>query len=54
MDKSLNEYIVAYKKQLEQGDIRIAYEHLRKYMLVLKTYFTNQFSGKYSFGNVFP
>lgn len=54
MDKSLNEYIATYKKQLEQGDIRIAYEHLRKYVMVLKTHFSNQFADKYSYGNVFP
>ena len=50
----MNEYIATYKKQLNQGDIKIAYEYLRKYMMVLKTYFTNQFADKYSFGNVFP
>lgn len=54
MDKSLNEYIATYKKQLEQGDIRIAYEHLRKYMNTLKTHLSNELLGKYSFGNVFP
>ena len=54
MDKSLNEYIDTYKKQLEQGDIRIAYEYLRKYVMVLKTYCTNHFTDKYSFGNVYP
>lgn len=54
MDKSLNEYIATYKKQLEQGDIRVAYEHLRKYAMALKTYFTNRFADKYSFGNVYP
>lgn len=53
MDKSMNEYIDIYKKQLEQGDIRIAYEYLRKYMMVLKTYLTNHFADKYSFGNVY-
>lgn len=54
MDKSLNEYMDIYKKQLEQGDIRIAYEYLRKYVMVLKTYCTNHFTDKYSFGNVYP
>ena len=54
MNKSLNEYIDTYKKQLEQGGIRIAYEYLRKYMMVLKTYCTNHFADKYSFGNVYP
>lgn len=52
--QSLNEYISTYKKQLEQGDIRVAYEHLRKYVMVLKTHFKNQFADKYCFGNVFP
>ena len=54
MDKNLNEYIEIYKRQLEQGDIRIAYEYLRKYVMVIRTYCTNHFSDMYSFGNVNP
>ena len=50
----MNEYIEAYKKQLEQGDIRIAYEHLRTYVMALKTYCAHHFADQYSFGNVNP
>ena len=52
MDKSMNEYIDIYRKQLEQGDVRIAYEYLRKYVMVLKTFLTNHSADKYSFGSV--
>lgn len=54
MDKSLNEHIEVYRQQLEQGDIQIAYERLRKYVLNLRAHFHKALSDKYSFGNVSP
>jgi len=54
MDKSTNDYIAIYKELLEQGDIQIAYETLRKYMLTLKAHFSKELADKYSFGNVSP
>ena len=53
-NKSLNEYIAAYKGLLEQGDIQIAYENLCKYVMTLKAHFSKKFSDRYSFGNVSP
>ena len=54
MGKTQMKYVEVYKKQLEQGDIRVAYEYLRKYVAVLKTYCTNHFADEYSFGSVYP
>jgi hypothetical protein len=54
MGKNLNERVAIYKKLLGQGDIQIAYEALRKYVLTLKAYFSKELSDKYSFGNVSP
>ncbi|WP_312501949.1 DUF7000 family protein [Lacrimispora sp.] len=52
--KSLNDYITVYKEILEQGDIQIAYESLRKYVMTLKAQFSKKLSDKYSLGNVSP
>ncbi|WP_371362091.1 hypothetical protein SRRS_33330 [Sporomusa rhizae] len=53
-NKSLNDYIAVYKELLEQGDIQIAYENLRKYVMALKAHFSKKLADKYSFGNVSP
>ena len=52
--KSLNDYIAVYKGLLGQGDIQIAYESLRKYVMALKAHFTKKSADKYSLGNVSP
>lgn len=52
--KSLNDYIAVYKELLEQGDIQIAYENLRKYVMTLKAHFSKKFADRYSIGNVSP
>lgn len=54
MYKSMNEYVSIYKNQLDEGDIQVAYEHLIKYMMQLKSYFSATLNEKYSFGNVSP
>ncbi len=53
-NKSLNDYIAVYKGLLEQGDIQIAYENLRKYVMALKAHLSKKAADKYSFGNVSP
>lgn len=53
MDKKLNDYVVAYKAQLEIGDIKEAYVGLVKYVTRLKTTFSKNLSKNYSFGNLF-
>lgn len=53
-NKSLNDFIAVYKGLLEQGDIQIAYENLRKYVMILKAHFSKKFGDRYSFGNVSP
>lgn len=52
--KTTNEYVAAYKAQLEKGDIQIAYQRLVKYVMALKAHFANTLSDKYNFGNVSP
>ncbi len=54
MDKKLSEYIKAYKTQLEIGDIKVAYEHLVKYVMTIKARFEEALSEKYTCGNVSP
>jgi len=51
--KSLNTRVASYKKQLEIGDIRIAYSELVKFVMSFKTHCSNSLSDKYSFGNIF-
>lgn len=53
-DKGLNARIAVYKDLLAEGDIRIAYEALRKYMLALRTHLSSELSDSYSFRNVSP
>lgn len=51
---SMTECVAAYKQQLKQGDIRIAYEFLVKYLMSLKTHCEREYSDKYKFGSVSP
>ena len=41
--KSFNEYINDYRKQLEKGDIKVAYKSLMEYIMNLRIHF----KGKY-------
>ena len=54
VEKSFNDYVVNYKKELAKDDIQIAYEKLIKYVMSLKASFENQLSEEYSFGNISP
>ena len=51
--KTLNDYVSAYKHQLEIGDIQEAYVELVKYVTRLGTFFSKNLSGSYSFGTPF-
>jgi len=51
MTKTLNEYIVAYKKQLEIGDIQKAYEGLVKYVLKVRSHLSKKVGNRFTFGN---
>jgi len=50
--ENFNHYISLYREQLEKGDIQKAYVSLVKYVMHLKTHFTEAFSGTYTLGNV--
>ncbi len=52
--KSLNKYVKIYQEQLLQGDIRIAYERLLRYMNRLKGDLSRLFFDQYVFGNISP
>lgn len=54
MDKTLNEYISTYKKQLQDDDLQLAYEQLIKYVMTIKASFEKACSDKYACGNVSP
>jgi hypothetical protein len=41
--KSFNDSVIEYKKQLEKGDIQIAYRGLLEYMMGLKNFFKNRY-----------
>ncbi len=51
--KELNDYVAAYKEQLEKGDIQEAYSGLVKYVMKLRTALSKNLSGCYSFGSLF-
>ena len=52
--KDLKQLVSIYKKQLEKGEVQVAYAELIKYVQSLKTLFSNEMGKEYSFGNVFP
>ncbi|MFV0538633.1 MAG: DUF7000 family protein [Dysgonomonas sp.] len=52
--KTLNDYIIIYKEQLEKEDIQKAYIGLLKYVMELNTHFTKTVSDKFSVGNISP
>lgn len=54
MTNKLNGYVAAYKTQLENGDIQIAYEQLIKFVMKVKACFEKTFPTQYTYGNVSP
>lgn len=50
--KDLNHYVEIYKKQMEKGDIQIAYAGLVKYVMSLGNILAKNLSDKYSFGSL--
>ena len=50
--KNLNKYVSIYKKQLEKGDILIAYNELVKFVMKLRTDFIKSLSDQYSFAGI--
>lgn len=50
--KNLNHYITIYKEQLAQGDILIAYNHLVKFVMQLRTHFIKTLSQHYTFSGI--
>lgn len=52
-EKTLNDCVSVYKKQLEKGDIKVAYTELVKYVMKLKMQFSKELVNKFSFGNIF-
>ncbi len=52
--RKLSEYVAEYQKQMELGEVQIAYEQLLKYMMRLKAHCSNGFPEEFDFGNVSP
>lgn len=50
--KDLNSYVSVYKQLLKEGDVRIAYAGLVKYVQKLRTEFSKDLGKDYSVGNV--
>jgi hypothetical protein len=51
--KSLNASIYEYGKQVEKGDIKIAYQGLMNFIMGLKTHFKNKYSEYNVSGNIY-
>lgn len=51
--KSLNRLVSNYKKQLDGGEIQLAYTTLVKFVMSLKTRFSTNLGDQYSFGSIF-
>lgn len=52
--KDIDRCISLYKAQLEQGDIRKAYNYLMHYVMHLKVQLSSNFPDRFSFGNISP
>jgi len=50
--KTLNNYVAAYKTQLELGDIQIAYNELVKFVMNIRTDLMKSLAPQYSFANI--
>ena len=51
--KPFYEYLNEYRKQLEKGDIQIAYKGLIEYLMKLRIYFKKKYPDYYVSGNIF-
>ena len=51
--KDLNYLVSVYKRELDKGDIQVAYTELVKYIQKLKTQYSRALEGEYSCGNIF-
>jgi hypothetical protein len=51
--KSLNDFIQVYKKELQKGDILVAYNELINFVTKLKISISKKHSNKFSFGGIF-
>lgn len=49
--KTSNDYLQAYKKQLEIGDIQIAFKEITDYMLGLRTLLNKKYADDFYLGN---
>ncbi len=50
--ENFNDYVAAYKAQLDKGDIQKAYTGLVKYVMKLKTDLSKRQSDRFSFGGI--
>lgn len=50
--ENLNKYISIYKKQLERGEIQVAYKELVNFMMKLRRTLINNLSEEYSFAGI--
>lgn len=50
--KNLNHYVAIYKKQLEKGDILIAYNELVKFVMKLRVDYMKSLADRYSFSGM--
>jgi len=50
--EDFNNFVNIYKKQLEKGNIQVAYIGLVKFVMRLKSIFSKNLSNRYSFGNI--
>ena len=51
--KPLHEYMNEYKKQIEKGDIQLAYKGLMEYLLKLRVYFKKKYPNYHVSGNIY-
>jgi len=51
--KSFNDSVIEYKKQLDKGDIQIAYRGLIEFMMSLKNFFKNKYPDLSVTGNLY-
>jgi len=52
-EANLNTLVAAYKRQLDVGDIQVAYAGLIKFVACLKTRFSRTLKSRFSFGAIF-
>lgn len=50
---SLNQYVKEYKKQLDKGDIKYAYQGLMQYMMNLRTQFQEQYPNHFVSSSIY-